>query len=201
MRAADIEGGFASPVLDSQATFNAVMRAMAEPGTIQAVDREVSPPAALNPAAAAVALSLCDQETLVWLDAGLANTKGIDVWLSFHSGATVTSDPAQAQFLVVADPAKLPAFGSLAQGTQEYPDRSTTIILQVVSLDSGHQLTLSGPGIKGETPLSPQPMPDEFVRQWSENNAQFPCGVDLILAAPDAIACLPRTTRIHVQEG
>lgn len=200
MRAADIDGGFASPVLNSQTTFRAVMQAMAEPGTSHTVDRTLSPPLPLNQAAAAIALTLCDQETLVWLDPDLANVRGVGLWLAFHCGATMTSDPQRAQFLIVADAASLPTLSTLAQGTQEYPDRSATVILQVETLEGGEHLTLKGPGIKGERSVSPLPLPDNFVRQWSDNNALFPCGVDLILAAPDAISCLPRTTRIHAKE-
>ena len=44
-------------------------------------------------------------------------------------------------------------------------------------------------------------VPRHFVAQWKQNRARFPRGVDLILAAPDGIACLPRTTRITQMEA
>ena len=37
--------------------------------------------------------------------------------------------------------------------------------------------------------------------EWKGNRQRFPRGVDVILAAPGGIACLPRTTRISVMEG
>jgi phosphonate C-P lyase system protein PhnG len=53
-----------------------------------------------------------------------------------------------------------------------------------------------GPGIKKTQTIAPRPLPGHFEMQWRENNALYPRGIDIILAAPDAVACLPRTTRI-----
>ena len=44
-------------------------------------------------------------------------------------------------------------------------------------------------------------MPRHFVEQWKQNISRFPRGVDIILAAPDGVACLPRTTRIKTMEA
>lgn len=202
MHAAHIDGGFLSPVLDAQGAFHAVMHAMAEPGTIRSLEPRTAPPAPLNATAAAVALTLCDHDTPVWLDPDLANAAGVSAWLSFHSGMTITEDAAEARFLIASNPDRLPLLATLAQGSQEYPDRSATIILQVAMLEGGNQhLELRGPGIAGVAHLAPDALPQQFESQWQENNAGFPRGVDLILAAPSALACLPRTTRIKIVEG
>ena len=95
----------------------------------------------------------------------------------------------------------MPSLSSFALGTQEYPDRSTTLILQVETLTEGEALTLRGPGIKGSETVAPRPMPGHFDMQWRENNALYPRGIDIILAAPDAVACLPRTVRIGEGES
>jgi len=196
-----ITGGFADPVFDAQATFRAVMDAMARPGTAQHAKAEAQPPQPLSPIAAAVALTLCDNDTPLWLDPVLKQAPSIASWLGFHTGAPLADTPADAHFALVADPASLIAFENFAQGTQEYPDRSTTLILQVTSLSSGEQLTLEGPGIDGPKTFAPTPLPRHFVEQWKQNRARFPRGVDLILVAPEGIACLPRTTRIRTVEG
>jgi alpha-D-ribose 1-methylphosphonate 5-triphosphate synthase subunit PhnH len=44
-------------------------------------------------------------------------------------------------------------------------------------------------------------MPQHFAAQWRANRAAFPRGVDLILAAPDGVAALPRSTRLVVPEA
>ena len=199
--AEQITGGFADPVFNGQAVFRAVMDAMARPGSIQPLAAFAQPPLPLSAAAAAVALALCDHDTPVWLDAGLQNTAIVASWLGFHTGAPLANTPADAHFALVADPASLIALENFAQGTQEYPDRSTTLILQVSSLASGENLLLEGPGIERAAMIAPAPLPRHFVEQWKQNRGRFPRGVDLILAAPEGVACLPRTTRIRIAEG
>jgi alpha-D-ribose 1-methylphosphonate 5-triphosphate synthase subunit PhnH len=196
-----IDGGFANPVFDAQAVFRAVMDAMARPGTIQPCGELTSPPAPLSPVAGAVALTFCDSDTPLWLDAALQASAAAKHWLGFHSGAPLAHTPAEAHFALAASPAELIALENFAQGTQEYPDRSTTLILQVESLSSGENLLLQGPGIEKAAMLAPTPLPRHFVEQWKQNHARFPRGVDVILAAPEGVACLPRTTRIKTMEA
>jgi alpha-D-ribose 1-methylphosphonate 5-triphosphate synthase subunit PhnH len=196
-----ITGGFADPVFDAQSIFRAVMDAMARPGTIQPAKAETQPPHPLSPAAASVALTLCDNDTPLWLDPALKQTQAVASWLGFHTGAPLADTPADAHFAVVADPASLIALENFAQGTQEYPDRSTTLILQVASLSSGDPLVLEGPGIDGSATIAPASLPRHFVEQWKQNRARFPRGVDVVLAAPEGIACMPRTTRVRQAEA
>ena len=80
--------GFADPVLASQAAFRAIMDAMASPGSIVAVDGLAHAPRPLGRAAAAVALTLLDYETPVWLDPLLAPSPDITDWLRFHTGVS-----------------------------------------------------------------------------------------------------------------
>ncbi|WP_378949228.1 phosphonate C-P lyase system protein PhnH [Mesorhizobium sp. ANAO-SY3R2] len=195
-----IDGGFAAPVFDAQAIFRAVMDAMARPGTIQPVAALTQPPATLSATAGAVALTLCDHDTPLWLDTPLQVSAAAKSWLAFHSGAPLAATAADAHFALVANPANLMALENFAQGTQEYPDRSTTLILQVESLTAGEPLELKGPGIETLATIAPTPLPRHFVEQWKQNGARFPRGVDIILAAPDGVACLPRTTRIKTLE-
>jgi len=188
---------FADPVHEAQRAFRAVMNALARPGTIQPVVGLADAPAPLSPVAAAVALTLADYETPVFLDAPLAANADVARYLAFHSGARVVEAPSQAHFAVIGNPASVADFGEFALGTDIYPDRSTTLILQVASLTSGPALTLSGPGIKGAATLSASGLPADIVQRLAANHALFPRGVDLILAGPDAVAALPRTTRIR----
>ena len=76
-----------------------------------------------------------------------------------------------------------------------YPDRSTTVVLQLRSLARGELLWLAGPGIRGDATLRTSPLPHRFREQWAANAAAFPLGVDLILAAGAEVAGLPRSTR------
>ena len=186
--------GFSDPVHDSQATFRAIMRAMARPGTIERIAPEFLPPASLSVAAAAACLALADFETPLWLSPCIAADPEAGAYLRFHTGAsTALQNAAAFALLDQRDEFNLATF---AQGTAEYPDRSTTLILMCDVLDPAGALSLAGPGIKDRTAFGFAPMPEDFLGQWALNRNGFPLGVDLVLAAGDRIACLPRTTRI-----
>jgi alpha-D-ribose 1-methylphosphonate 5-triphosphate synthase subunit PhnH len=186
--------GFADPVHDAQATFRAVMDALARPGQPRPLVPGLAPPAPLTPELAAVALTLTDADTPVWLDAALAAVPDVAAYLRFHTGAPLTDDPARAAFALIREPARCPPLRRFAPGTPAYPDTSTTLVLALDSLIPGDGLHLSGPGIRGAARVAPEPLPPDFVAQLAENRADFPLGVDLILTAPGRVAGLPRST-------
>jgi len=199
--AQSIEGGFADPVFNAQTVFRAIMDAMARPGSVQPLPALARPPAPLSATSGAVALALCDNDTPLWLDPALHTSSAIGSWLGFHTGAPLANTPADAHFAFVATPAEMMALDGFAQGTQDYPDRSTTLILQVSDLVSGAPFLLEGPGIETSAVIAPAQMPRHFIEQWKQNNKRFPRGVDIILATSLGIACLPRITRIKTTEA
>ncbi|AOF93842.1 phosphonate C-P lyase system protein PhnH [Sinorhizobium sp. RAC02] len=193
-------GGFQKPVFEAQAVFRTLMDCMARPGTIGRVAAAVTPPAPLNATAGAVALTLCDHDTSVWLTPVLAKS-ALPGWLAFNAGATVTEERQDARFAFVEKGAMLPNLCLFAQGTQEYPDRSTTLVVEIEAFEGGRPLVLTGPGIRTEEEIAPLGLPDMFPHFWSENRQGFPRGVDLILVAGDGILCLPRTTVLRVKSA
>lgn len=192
-----LEAGFADPVLGAQSTFRAVMDALARPGTAQPIIFPATPPAPLTAELAAVALTLLDHDTPVWLDPALVESDAVCTWLAFHTGAPVTTEPADAAFALVTAADLLPALDRFAQGTDEYPDRSTTIVLAIAAPEGGPALRLSGPGIKRSAGIAPLGLPGDFGAQRAENRARFPRGVDLLLTAPGIVLGLPRTTHVE----
>lgn len=195
------EGGFSDPVGASQTVFRAVMDAMAKPGSVHQLPAVTAPPAPLSATAAAVIATMADADTPVWLDATLMKTSQVRDWIVFHTGAPIAEHQSDAAFALVAAPQNLSALNGFSLGIQEYPDRSTTLIVQVSSLANGAALTLEGPGIKSQTSLAPDPMPPHFEAQWQANRAAFPRGIDLILAAPGCVAAMPRSTRLVRREA
>lgn len=194
----DIGRGFSNTVQSAQCTFRSVLDALSRPGSAPAVKVDLEAPEGLGPAVAALALTLFDHDTPIWRDEAL-NGAAVARWLRFHTGAPLTGDPAQAAFALIGDPARLGDLSRFALGTSDYPDRSTTLILQVESLTTGVQLVLRGPGIKGEASLAPTPLPQDFIALWEANRALFPRGVDFVFCAGDNIAALPRTTRVTLK--
>ncbi|OLP62206.1 phosphonate C-P lyase system protein PhnH [Xaviernesmea oryzae] len=188
-------GAFADAVLDAQAAFRGLMDAMARPGRIHRFAELASPPAPLSPAQGTIALTLFDQDTPVHLTPALA-ASAVASWLSFQTGAPLTADRLQGRFALVEKGVAFPALSGFALGTQDYPDRSTTLIVELEALAGGPERCIAGPGIDGEATMAPIGLPEAFPALWAENGAQFPRGVDLILTAGDACLCLPRTTRL-----
>ncbi|MCP9625574.1 phosphonate C-P lyase system protein PhnH [Rhodopseudomonas palustris] len=197
-KAFELSAGFADKVTSAQTTFRAVMQAMARPGTVQRLDTGLQQvPAPLTAATAAIALTLFDHDTPLWLDEA---TRGESVtqWLRFHTSAPLVGEPDAAAFALIAAPQTIPSLQSFALGSNDYPDRSTTLILQLGSLDDGPAFDLSGPGIRGTTTLR-APLPADLLTQRDALTPLFPRGLDLILAAGDAIVAIPRTTRLVPQ--
>jgi len=186
--------GLADAVADSQMIFRAVLDAMAHPGRIVEVPGPLDVPPPLHPAAAAVCLVLADLETSLWLDR-TARTSAAVEFLRFHSGVVIVDTPAAAGFALIADTASMPALAEFPQGTDEEPERSATLIIQVASLDATGGRRLTGPGIESEARLRAGGLPSTFWSEIRDNQAAFPRGVDLMLVAGARLAALPRTTR------
>src|SRR5262245_33344985 len=190
-----LRSGFGDPVRQSQAVFRLAMRAMSAPGSIVAIGTPLRPPQPLFAPTAALLLTLCDFETPVWCDRPLAENPDVADFLRFHTGARLVLSPAEAAFAVVADSRGLPALGDFAQGTRDYPDRSTTVLVQVESLEASGWC-LEGPGIRQHARLFATPLPAAFVDELGANRSRFPCGVDFFLGTGGGIGALPRRGRV-----
>lgn len=209
----DLLPGFADPVLDAQSAFRAVLEAMSRPGRVVTIDRPPEAPAPLAPAAAAVLLTLADADTPVWSDAG----EPVAAWLSFHAGCPILPAPRAARFALATGTA--PALDALDPGTEEEPQLSATLVLQVAALErpmtagpearrsesaahadkASGSWRLTGPGIEHAHHLHVTGLPADFLAQWRAQRPLFPCGVDVILCAGRQLAALPRT--VQIEEG
>jgi alpha-D-ribose 1-methylphosphonate 5-triphosphate synthase subunit PhnH len=195
------EGGFSDAVFNSQEVFRALMDAMASPGQVIEVGNLTAAPSPISSVAASVAATLFDHDATVWCDKSITGSAAAIGWLKFHTGLELTTNPSDAQFALIGDLETMPSFESFAKGTSEYPDRSTTIILQVDGFNRPDELTLKGPGIQEAQVFAPSQLPRMFVDQWAANRGAFPRGIDLIFAGKGALAALPRTTRISKKEA
>jgi alpha-D-ribose 1-methylphosphonate 5-triphosphate synthase subunit PhnH len=197
----ELPAGFADKVVSAQTTFRSVMDAMARPGTVQRVTAGVGAPSPLMRGTAAIALTLFDHDTPIWLDRTMAATSEVAKWLKFHSGAPVIADSSVCGFALVGHRNEMPALDRFALGSDEYPDRSTTLILQVESLNEGRAYELCGPGIDGTTILHASIEPEDLFEQLAVNATLFPRGLDVVLVHDDVIVAIPRTTRLVAKGG
>jgi alpha-D-ribose 1-methylphosphonate 5-triphosphate synthase subunit PhnH len=198
---AELPAGFADKVLSAQSTFRSVMDAMARPGSVQRIAAVAGMPAAMMRGTAAIALTLFDHDTPIWLDARMSETPDVAKWLKFHTSAPVIADSSISSFALIGEPKDLPALDRFAFGSNEYPDRSTTLILQVESLTQGPAIELRGPGIDGTTILQAAIQPQDLLERLEVNVALFPRGIDVVLVHDDAIVAIPRSTRIVARGG
>jgi alpha-D-ribose 1-methylphosphonate 5-triphosphate synthase subunit PhnH len=183
--------GFADGVGEAQATFRAVLDAMARPGKLYKAGERLTAPPPLQQATAAVLLTLVDNETPLWVDPGAAAARD---WLAFHCGADITDTMDDAAFALALS---LPDLNRLSAGSHETPESSATVILQVDALDAGTRYRLSGPGLREPALLMVQGLPTNFSALWQRNHALCPCGVDIILCAGTTLAALPRSVTIE----
>jgi alpha-D-ribose 1-methylphosphonate 5-triphosphate synthase subunit PhnH len=185
--------GFADPVSQAQSTFRALLDAMARPGSIHAAGAGITPPAPLHHATAAVLLTLVDGDARLHIAADCAAARD---WLVFHCGTAPCDDIAAAGFVVTA---AMPDLTALSDGSDEAPESSATLVLQVAALGTGPAWRLMGPGLKAPVTLRAEGLPADFAARWAANHARFPRGVDLVLCAGTMLAALPRS--VSVSEG
>jgi alpha-D-ribose 1-methylphosphonate 5-triphosphate synthase subunit PhnH len=193
---AELPAGFADKVLSAQSVFRSVMDAMARPGSVQRIRPATGVPDTMMRGTAAIALTLFDHDTPIWLDSLLSATPKVAQWLRFHTSAPVVADSFIASFALAGDPGNLPPLDRFAFGSNEYPDRSTMLILQVESLNDGPVIELQGPGIDGTAALRASIQPQDLFERLAINEALFPRGIDVVLVHDDAIVAIPRTTRL-----
>ncbi len=187
--------GLNDPVFDGQAIFRALLMAMAAPGRVRSVPATVEGPVPLTPAAAGVALAMFDLATPVWLAPPIDNP-AVRGFLAFHCRCPIASDPAAAAFAIV-DAAGAEDLAQFAPGTPEYPDRSTTVVVQVDGLMEAPGVRLSGPGIERHHDLRVAGVGKRFWAAQAANAACFPLGVDVVLVHGYNLAALPRTTKVE----
>lgn len=185
--------GFDQPVAEAQATFRAAMQALANPGQPVAFRSQLDTEAPLLANAAALGLALLDFEVTFHLAPSLS-AGAVAAYFRFHTGASETKTARDAAFAFLDLGKDALRLADYAQGTPDYPDRSTTLIALSTSAETG--MAIAGPGIKAVGELGVAPLPADFVAQWAANRAGFPLGVDILFVTEEGFIGLPRSTRI-----
>lgn len=186
----DIAAGFVDPPHESQRVFRGVLDAFSHPGRIVTVDDAPAPPGGLCCATAAFLLTLIDRDTPLWL-APEFDTPEVCDFVRFHTGAPIVGGRAEATFAVQAHDQPL-LFDSFNIGTDTYPDRSATLVIEVPVLGAGPVRTWRGPGIDGQASVAVAGLDHTFWLDWAANHGLFPCGVDVVFAAGSQLLALPR---------
>ena len=196
---AAVKRGFSDPGQESQYLFRQLMDVIAEPGLVHDLSAAPEAPKGISRATGGIALTLFDFETPVWLCQALRGGE-TEAWIRFHCNSPLVLEPSEAQFAILSGGSYEPLM-NFNQGDPKYPDRSTTVILEVEAFSDGNTKRLSGPGIESHRDISIKGLPDAFWSDALENSKQFQTGVDMFLTAGDSVMGLPRSTHIAQQEG
>ena len=184
--------GFTNTIHDAQLTFRALLDALTRPGTVQTTVA-LAPPTGLEPSCAAACLTLLDLETRVWLQPGFS--EAVRSWLVFHTGCRFTDVPHTADFAVIWQLATAPDFAKFSWGTAEYPEASTSLLIQLPELTGGAAVTLQGPGIFHDVSVN-LPLPVTVWQQWQTMTEEYPLGLDCWYFAQNQVVGLPRTAKL-----
>jgi alpha-D-ribose 1-methylphosphonate 5-triphosphate synthase subunit PhnH len=187
--------GLADPPHDAQRLFRAVLDAFSHPGRIVALHDAPAGPGKISPAAVAFLLTLADRETPLWIEPGL-DRQDVRDFLRFHTGAPFVQAREAATFAVIIGGGGDP-FAGFAIGTDTYPDRAATLVIEVPSLEDGPACAWRGPGIDGEARVAIAGLGAGFWPAWAANHALFPCGVDLVFTSGSRLLSLPRSVAVE----
>lgn len=188
--------GFGNPVMDAQQAFRKILDAMSHPGRIVTFEGAPAGPETLSSAATSVCLALIDFETPVWFDEEAHSAAD---YLKFHCSCPIAELSIDAVFALIAEPQKLTDLEAFNLGSNDYPDSSSTLIIEVENISTQGAITLRGPGIEDSMQLSVEGVNECFWKQVQANNTLFPCGVDILLTHGNQLVALPRTTQIEVE--
>ncbi len=187
--------GLADPAHDSQRLFRAVLEAFSHPGRIVTLPDPPAAAAPLSRAATAFVLTLIDRDTPLWLAPTFA-TAPVRDFVRFHTGASIARQPGDALFAVLA-PEGMPSLDSFPIGSDPYPDRSATLVVELPSLTGGSERVWRGPGIRDHEHVGLPGLPDRLWQDWTANRALFPCGIDLVFTAGVDLVALPRSIAVE----
>ncbi len=185
----------ADPVHDSQRVFRAILEAISNPGRIVTLPLAPVGPGTISLAAIAALLTLADRDTPVWLGPGIDGDALRD-FLRFHAGCPIVPERPRATF-GVATAASLASFDGFEIGTDTYPDRAATVLVEVPALEGGPETTWRGPGIETARAVAIEGLPDGFWSEWAANHAVFPCGLDILFTSGSRLCGLPRSIAVE----
>lgn len=192
---ATLIAGFEEPIQQSQQVFRSVLKAMSEPGTLVQINHAETTPVGFDKSTWQLALSLFDADTNIWLSPSLRQSDAICSNLRFHCQSPLTDSLADADFaLCNAD--EVPALSDLNWGDAEYPDQSTTLVVQVPAISNEPFWQLTGPGIETERGLRIAGLTERFRNDLAASRLRFPLGIDSIYCCDETLVALPRTTLI-----
>ena len=189
--------GLADPAHDAQQLFRAILDATSHPGRIVSL-----PAAPSRPGRAERRRDGLSPHPGRPRHAGLAGRASST---GPRSATSCASMPARRSWRSVPTrsspswPSATPQpFEGFSLGTDAYPDRSATLIVEVADLSGRADAAVAWPGHR--RPHRPSPLracPTMFWQDWAANHGLFPCGVDIVFTAGTELCALPRSIAVE----
>ncbi len=221
---AQLQPGFTDTVHDAQKAYRVLLKVMSEPGRIGGLPPHISF-GSLHSATSAILLTLVDMDTPLWIDPALSSESTLRN-LRFHCGCPVSNHPVshhgqEVAFLITRGSGSLKP-ESCNSGDPAYPDKASTVILQVDQIQGSNDrnqsagttvnntindmnrpsiLTLTGPGICGHRTIRVSGLSRDWLQWLSKRQRQFPLAMDLFLVSQDRVMAIPRSTRVSLHSA
>ncbi|NGN97209.1 phosphonate C-P lyase system protein PhnH [Grimontia sp. S25] len=192
-----ITAGFDTPVHDAQQVFRELMEAMSRPGKRVSLGYTAQFGSASR-AATQVLLTLADNATHLWLSEDFNADEALVENIRFHCAAPLADQKCESVFALIRG-SELEGFEGFNIGDEHYPDRSTTLIIEVDSLMEGDVLTLTGPGIQSTTKIEVKGLNPLLLLALVTKRSHFPHGVDILFTSGSDVIALPRSTEVNLE--
>ncbi len=166
----------------TNATFDALMWALARPGRVQPLP---------FPGLLALAESLLDRECSFF-----CTDERLKAEIVGTGANAVALHQAEHVFASIGDRAEVSALSAMLSGNLLYPDASATIFAPAI-IGSGTGLRLTGPGVNGSIDIAIGGVHPDFWALRAEAT-HYPLGWDIYLADGASLIGIPRSTKIEV---
>lgn len=182
-------------VHDAQSVFRQLLSAMAHPMSPRSIEKEAAGFPWQHPELWAVGGTLMDNETSFCVEMDAELEKGMaDLTLAKQVSTR------EADYIFLSAPLNYDSVGVLLRtakkGTLADPQLSATIVVSCPSFEGDQELTVKGPGIKGERRLSTTGYIAKLCALREAEKMEYPCGIDLIFVSSQGqIMALPRLCR------
>jgi alpha-D-ribose 1-methylphosphonate 5-triphosphate synthase subunit PhnH len=183
--------GFDDPELGTQQTFRAMVKALDHPGHFVQIKSKLSVPEVLNPASAALFLTLCNDKTTVWAD--LNWNFALIEWFQYQCGCSIVTEPCMASLALITNPVAMPPLDQFKMGDDEDPDAAATLIVQVREMLANNAWNPIRSVVRQMTTRSPMGMPANFWDQWLQQSERFPLRLDIFLTCDDNLTVMPQS--------
>jgi alpha-D-ribose 1-methylphosphonate 5-triphosphate synthase subunit PhnH len=181
------------PVHDTRAVFQSVMNAMSRPGTIHDVPTV--------PADHAVLATLVDHE--VTLD-----SRDERICDALAAEGRLTEAPLVDADVVHVVPDADVDLREAKHGTRKEPSTGATVVYRVRNLSASDEssrtatdesiVELSGPGVDGTRSIAITGLSTTELEAIQEVQADYPRGIDVVVASNSYVAALPRSVELEV---